>query len=44
LDVVKHLRLKERARASRILSALGENTPYKLSFGITFAMSAFMRF
>jgi len=44
IDLVKYLKLKDRARSSKILSALNENTPYKLSFGITFALSAFMQF
>ena len=44
IDVVQQLRLKERAKSSRLLSALRENTPFKLSFGLTFALSAFTRF
>jgi hypothetical protein len=44
IDLVKYLRLKEKVRSSKILTALSENTAYKLSFGITFALSAFMQF
>jgi hypothetical protein len=44
IDLVHQFRLKERVRSSRILSALRHNTPFKLSFGVTFALSAFAHF
>jgi hypothetical protein len=44
IDLVHQFRLKERVRSSRILSALRHNTPSKLSFGVTFALSAFAHF
>ncbi|KAL1899475.1 hypothetical protein Sste5346_002873 [Sporothrix stenoceras] len=42
IDIPQYLQLKERFNASRILTALSEHTAFKLAFGITFAMSAFM--
>jgi hypothetical protein len=42
IDVVGSLRI--RKRTSRILTALYENPALKLSFGATFALSAFMHF
>ncbi|KIH92946.1 hypothetical protein SPBR_03217 [Sporothrix brasiliensis 5110] len=42
IDLVKYLQLKERFKSSRILASLAEHTAFKLAFGITFAMSAFM--
>jgi len=44
IDLVQQPKLKERVKSSRLLAALRENTPFKLSFGATFALSAFMRF
>ncbi len=44
IDLAQEFRLKEKLASSKILSALRKDTPFKLSFGITFAMSAFMRF
>lgn len=44
IDLARYLRLKERAQSSKILTSLSHNTPFKLSFGLTFAMAAFMQF
>ncbi|CAK7212375.1 hypothetical protein SBRCBS47491_001442 [Sporothrix bragantina] len=44
IDLVKYLHLKERFEKSRVLSFLASNTVFKLAFGITFALSAFMSF
>ncbi|KAI1106330.1 hypothetical protein F4804DRAFT_53445 [Jackrogersella minutella] len=44
LDVVQQLRLKQRLGNSRVLAALETNPAFKLSFGLFFAMSAFMQF
>ncbi|KAL8419605.1 hypothetical protein RB594_002697 [Gaeumannomyces avenae] len=44
IDLVQQFHLEERARSSRILSALRHKTPFKLSFGVTFALSAFAHF
>ncbi|KAI1654420.1 hypothetical protein F4813DRAFT_370739 [Daldinia decipiens] len=44
LDLVKQLKLKQRLGNSRILKALEKNPAFNLSFGLFFAMSAFMQF
>ena len=44
IDLVKYLHLKERFEKSRVLSFLAANTIFKLAFGITFGLSAFMSF
>ncbi|KAK3357709.1 hypothetical protein B0T25DRAFT_167591 [Lasiosphaeria hispida] len=44
VDVVDQLKLKKRIRSSRILAALNHNPTFKIAFGVTFAMSAFMSF
>ncbi|KAL2270456.1 hypothetical protein VTJ83DRAFT_2640 [Remersonia thermophila] len=42
IDLVAYLKLKERANLSRILATLNRHAAFKLSFGLAFAMSAFM--
>ncbi|KAK3692696.1 hypothetical protein B0T22DRAFT_22673 [Podospora appendiculata] len=44
INVDDHLKLKKRIQSSRILSSLSHNFVFKLSFGVTFALSAFMSF
>ncbi|KAI1213408.1 uncharacterized protein F4807DRAFT_264326 [Annulohypoxylon truncatum] len=44
LDIVQQLRLKQRVGNSRVLAALEKDPAFKLSFGLFFAMSAFMQF
>ncbi|KAI2471694.1 hypothetical protein F4781DRAFT_90570 [Annulohypoxylon bovei var. microspora] len=44
LDIVQQLRLKQRLGNSRVLAALEKDPAFKLSFGLFFAMSAFMQF
>ncbi|KAI1448365.1 hypothetical protein F5Y02DRAFT_305356 [Annulohypoxylon stygium] len=44
LDLVQQLKLKQRLGNSRILAALEKDPAFKLSFGLFFAMSAFMQF
>ncbi|KAL1839948.1 hypothetical protein VTJ49DRAFT_992 [Mycothermus thermophilus] len=44
IDLVAYLKLKERASVSRILAALNRHAAFKLSFGLAFALSAFMSF
>ncbi|KAI1144640.1 hypothetical protein F5Y05DRAFT_33914 [Hypoxylon sp. FL0543] len=44
VDLVQQLRLKQRLGNSRVLAALEKNPAFKLSFGLFFAMSAFMQF
>ncbi|KAI1454960.1 hypothetical protein F4805DRAFT_294928 [Annulohypoxylon moriforme] len=44
LDIVEQLRLKQRVGNSRVLAALEKDPAFKLSFGLFFAMSAFMQF
>jgi len=39
-----HFELKKRLESSRILSALRYNPAFKIAFGVTFALSAFMSF
>ncbi|KAI0849351.1 hypothetical protein F5Y00DRAFT_65548 [Daldinia vernicosa] len=44
LDLVQQLKVKQRLGNSRILAALEKNPAFTLSFGLFFAMSAFMQF
>jgi hypothetical protein len=44
IDLVSYLRLKDRAKSSRILAALNRHMAFKLSFALAFALSAFMSF
>ncbi|KAK4238592.1 hypothetical protein C8A03DRAFT_33407 [Achaetomium macrosporum] len=44
IDLVAYLRLKDRAKSSRILAALNRHMAFKLSFAVAFALSAFMSF
>jgi hypothetical protein len=44
IDLVRYLKLKERASTSRILAMLNQHTAFKLAFAISFALSAFMSF
>ncbi|KAJ9134446.1 hypothetical protein NKR23_g10134 [Pleurostoma richardsiae] len=44
IDLVDILKLRQRVQSSKILSALSRDTTFKLAFGVTFAMSAFMQF
>ncbi|KAI0166393.1 hypothetical protein GGR57DRAFT_24571 [Xylariaceae sp. FL1272] len=44
IDIVDQLRLKQRLGKSRVLAALEKDPAFKLSFGIAFALSAFMEF
>ncbi|KAL7627126.1 hypothetical protein AAE478_003902 [Parahypoxylon ruwenzoriense] len=44
IDLIQQLKLKQRLRNSRILAALEDDAAFKLSFGLFFAMSAFMQF
>lgn len=44
IDLVGSLRLREKAKTSKVIEALLEDTPFKLAFGITFALSAFASF
>ncbi|KAI1826183.1 hypothetical protein F4861DRAFT_117814 [Xylaria intraflava] len=44
IDIVDQLRLKERVGTSRVLAALEREPAFKLSFGLFFALSAFMHF
>ncbi|KAI1074082.1 hypothetical protein F5B20DRAFT_470105 [Whalleya microplaca] len=43
INIVQQLQLKQRIGNSRILAALEKNPAFKLSFGLFFAMSAFMQ-
>lgn len=44
IDIVKTLKLRQYMESSRIIGALRNKTAFKLSFGLTFALSAFMSF
>ncbi|KAI1431615.1 hypothetical protein GGR50DRAFT_697856 [Xylaria sp. CBS 124048] len=44
IDIVDQLRLKQRLGKSRVLAALEREPAFKLSFGLFFALSAFMHF
>lgn len=44
IDLVDQLRVKDRFKDSRVLAALRRDPAFKFSFGLFFAMSAFMRF
>ncbi|GAP86495.2 putative fun14 family protein [Rosellinia necatrix] len=44
IDIVDQLRLKQRLGKSRVLAALEKDPAFKLSFGLFFALSAFMQF
>ncbi|KAI1338075.1 hypothetical protein F5Y15DRAFT_142331 [Xylariaceae sp. FL0016] len=44
IDLLQHLKLRQRLGNSKILAALEKDPAFKLSFGLFFAMSAFMRF
>ena len=44
IDVVGSLKLRKRLESSRILTALRYNPTFKIAFGVTFALSAFMSF
>ncbi|KAK5663916.1 hypothetical protein OQA88_127 [Cercophora sp. LCS_1] len=44
IDVIEQLRLKKRVQSSPILAALRYNPTFKIAFGVTFALSAFMSF
>lgn len=43
INLIEQLRLKRRVGNSRVLAALQKDPVFKLSFGVFFAMSAFMR-
>jgi uncharacterized membrane protein (Fun14 family) len=44
IDLVGQFKLRKRLESSRILSALRYNPTFKIAFGVTFALSAFMSF
>lgn len=44
IDLLGMLRLRQRVESSRILTALSRNPTFKLAFGTTFALAAFMQF
>ncbi|KAI1354564.1 hypothetical protein F5Y01DRAFT_254343 [Xylaria sp. FL0043] len=44
IDIIDRLRLKQRLGKSRVLAALERDPAFKLSFGLFFALSAFMQF
>jgi len=44
IDLVGQFKLRKRVESSRILSALRYNPAFKIAFGVTFALSAFMSF
>ncbi|KAI0816651.1 hypothetical protein GGR55DRAFT_674845 [Xylaria sp. FL0064] len=44
INIIDQLRLKQRLGNSRVLAALERDPAFKLSFGLFFALSAFMQF
>ncbi|KAK0718364.1 hypothetical protein B0T26DRAFT_646483 [Lasiosphaeria miniovina] len=44
INVVEQLNLKKRVESSKILTMLSKNTAFKVAFGASFALSAFMSF
>ncbi|KAI0458353.1 hypothetical protein F5B21DRAFT_500611 [Xylaria acuta] len=44
INIIDQLRLKQRLGKSRVLAALEKDPMFKLSFGLFFALSAFMQF
>lgn len=44
IDLLGMLKLRKRVESSRVLSALSRNPTFKLAFGTTFALAAFMQF
>lgn len=44
INLVDMLHLRNRVNSSKILKALQHKVAFKLAFGITFALSAFMTF
>ncbi|KAI1757446.1 hypothetical protein F4782DRAFT_129939 [Xylaria castorea] len=44
INVIDQLRLKQRLGKSRVLEALEKDPMFKISFGLFFALSAFMQF
>ncbi|KAI8954594.1 hypothetical protein F4801DRAFT_478472 [Xylaria longipes] len=44
INIIDQLRLKQRLGKSRVLAALEKDPVFKLSFGLFFALSAFMQF
>lgn len=44
INIMQQLRVKERVEESRVIAALRKDPAYKISFGLFFAMSAFMKF
>ncbi|CAK7197920.1 hypothetical protein SEUCBS139899_000570 [Sporothrix eucalyptigena] len=44
IDLVRYFHLKEKFNKNRLLKFLSSHTYFKLAFGVTFALSAFMAF
>lgn len=44
VDLLAMLKIRQRIESSRVLSALNKNPTFKLAFGTTFALAAFMHF
>lgn len=44
IDLLGMLKLRQRVQSSRVLSVLEKNPTFKLAFGSTFALAAFMQF
>ncbi|KAG6365439.1 hypothetical protein INS49_007050 [Diaporthe citri] len=44
VDLLAVLKIRQRIESSRVLSALNKNPTFKLAFGTTFALAAFMHF
>lgn len=44
VDLIARAGLRQKIESSRVLAALRRNPTFKLSFGVTFALAAFMQF
>lgn len=44
VDLLSVLKIRQRIESSRVLAALNKNPTFKLAFGTTFALAAFMHF
>ncbi|KAJ4391329.1 hypothetical protein N0V93_004946 [Gnomoniopsis smithogilvyi] len=44
IDLLGMLKIRQKVESSRVLSALSKNATFKMAFGTTFALAAFMQF
>ncbi|CAN8097181.1 unnamed protein product [Discula destructiva] len=44
IDLLNMLKIRQKVESSQVLSALSKNATFKVAFGTTFALAAFMQF